>query len=118
MDIDYSVNSELKKLQFFGAGPKAAVPQGGEVKGERANIMIRSKVMNGFFSIACYEFTLWENDFKFMRVLLFSEENTVEIVENGGGVSTRHKNPGPGAYTTVSLEGGVINTGLGVGFET
>lgn len=47
----------------------------------------------------------------------FSEENTVEIVENGGGVSTRHKNPGPGAYTTVSLEGG-INTGLGVGFET
>lgn len=41
-----------------------------------------------------------------MRVLLFSEENTVEIVENGGGVSTRHKNPGPGAYTTVSLEGG------------
>lgn len=53
-----------------------------------------------------------------MRVLLFSEENTVEIVENGGGVSTRHKNPGPGAYTTVSLEGGVINTGLGVGFET
>lgn len=35
----------------------------------------------------------------------FSEENTVEIVENGGGVSTRHKNPGPGAYTTVSLEG-------------
>ncbi|XP_052677656.1 lysine-specific demethylase 5A-like isoform X4 [Crassostrea angulata] len=63
MDIDYSVNSELKKLQFFGAGPKAAVPQGGEVK----------------------------------------EENTVEIVENGGGVSTRHKNPGPGAYTTVDL---------------
>lgn len=49
----------------------------------------------------------------------FSEENTVEIVENGGGVSTRHKNPGPGAYTTVSLEGGgVINMGLGVGFET
>lgn len=36
----------------------------------------------------------------------FSEENTVEIVENGGGVSTRHKNPGPGAYTTVSFEGG------------
>ncbi|XP_069142214.1 lysine-specific demethylase 5A-like isoform X2 [Argopecten irradians] len=26
LDIDYSVNSELKKLQFFGAGPKAAVP--------------------------------------------------------------------------------------------
>lgn len=51
MDIDYSVNSELKKLQFFGAGPKAAVPQGGEVKGERANIMIRSKVMNGFFPL-------------------------------------------------------------------
>ncbi|KAK3776769.1 hypothetical protein RRG08_058519 [Elysia crispata] len=25
-DIDYSSNSELKKLQFFGAGPKAAVP--------------------------------------------------------------------------------------------
>ena len=25
-DIDYSANSELKKLQFFGAGPKAAVP--------------------------------------------------------------------------------------------
>ncbi|XP_013066570.2 lysine-specific demethylase 5A-like isoform X1 [Biomphalaria glabrata] len=25
-DIDYSKNSELKKLQFFGAGPKAAVP--------------------------------------------------------------------------------------------
>ncbi|XP_025106262.1 lysine-specific demethylase 5A-like isoform X3 [Pomacea canaliculata] len=24
--IDYSANSELKKLQFFGAGPKAAVP--------------------------------------------------------------------------------------------
>lgn len=50
----------------------------------------------------------------------FSEENTVEIVENGGGVSTRHKNPGPGAYTTVSLEGGggVINMGFGVGFET
>lgn len=45
MDIDYSVNSELKKLQFFGAGPKAAVPQGGEVKGERAKIMVGSKVM-------------------------------------------------------------------------
>lgn len=26
MDIDYSMNSELKKLQYFGAGPKAAVP--------------------------------------------------------------------------------------------
>ncbi|GFN77384.1 lysine-specific demethylase 5a [Plakobranchus ocellatus] len=25
-DIDYNTNSELKKLQFFGAGPKAAVP--------------------------------------------------------------------------------------------
>ncbi|XP_059161364.1 lysine-specific demethylase 5A-like isoform X2 [Physella acuta] len=25
-DIDYSKNSELKKLQFYGAGPKAAVP--------------------------------------------------------------------------------------------
>lgn len=35
--------------------------------------------------------------------VVFSEENTAEIVENGGGVSTRHKNPGPGAYTTVSL---------------
>lgn len=33
MDIDYNVNSELKKLQFFGAGPKAAVPQADEVKG-------------------------------------------------------------------------------------
>uniref|UniRef100_A0A8B8DQC0 [histone H3]-trimethyl-L-lysine(4) demethylase n=1 Tax=Crassostrea virginica TaxID=6565 RepID=A0A8B8DQC0_CRAVI len=63
MDIDYSVNSELKKLQFFGAGPKAAVPQAGEVK----------------------------------------EEHISEPVENGGGVSTRHKNPGPGAYTTVDL---------------
>lgn len=49
MDIDYSVNSELKKLQFFGAGPKAAVPQGGEVKGERAKIMIGSKVMQWIF---------------------------------------------------------------------
>ena len=30
LDIDYNVNSELKKLQFYGAGPKAAVPgQGG-----------------------------------------------------------------------------------------
>ncbi|XP_067685038.1 lysine-specific demethylase 5A-like isoform X3 [Haliotis asinina] len=26
--IDYSANSELKKLQFYGAGPKAAVPSG------------------------------------------------------------------------------------------
>lgn len=26
VDIDYNVNSELKKLQFYGAGPKAAVP--------------------------------------------------------------------------------------------
>ncbi|KAK6176380.1 hypothetical protein SNE40_014678 [Patella caerulea] len=26
--INYSANSELKKLQFFGAGPKAAVPSG------------------------------------------------------------------------------------------
>lgn len=26
LDIDYSSNSELKKLQYFGAGPKAAVP--------------------------------------------------------------------------------------------
>lgn len=26
LDIDYNVNSELKKLQFYGAGPKAAVP--------------------------------------------------------------------------------------------
>lgn len=42
MDIDYSVNSELKKLQFFGAGPKAAVPQAGEVKGE---VRLSSKVM-------------------------------------------------------------------------
>ncbi|KAF6031963.1 KDM5A [Bugula neritina] len=25
-DIDYTANSELKKLQFFGAGPKAALP--------------------------------------------------------------------------------------------
>lgn len=25
--IDYSLNSELKKLQFFGAGPKAALPE-------------------------------------------------------------------------------------------
>ncbi|XP_056001386.1 lysine-specific demethylase 5A-like isoform X2 [Ostrea edulis] len=62
MDIDYNVNSELKKLQFFGAGPKAAVPQADEVKEEK-----------------------------------------VEPIENGGGVSTRHKNPGPGAYTTVDL---------------
>lgn len=59
MDIDYSVNSELKKLQFFGAGPKAAVPQGGEVKGERAKIMIGSKVMQWIFflSITSYDFT-------------------------------------------------------------
>lgn len=59
MDIDYSVNSELKKLQFFGAGPKAAVPQGGEVKGERSEIMIGSKVMQWIFflSIASYDFT-------------------------------------------------------------
>ncbi|XP_062579328.1 lysine-specific demethylase 5A-like isoform X2 [Saccostrea cucullata] len=63
MDIDYNVNSELKKLQFFGAGPKAAVPPAGEGK----------------------------------------DEIKVEPLENGGGVSTRHKNPGPGAYTTVDL---------------
>jgi len=25
--IDYSLNSELKKLQFFGAGPKTALPE-------------------------------------------------------------------------------------------
>ena len=24
--VNYSVNSELKKLQFYGAGPKAAIP--------------------------------------------------------------------------------------------
>ncbi|ESO91413.1 hypothetical protein LOTGIDRAFT_205701 [Lottia gigantea] len=30
--IDYSANSELKKLQFFGAGPKAAVPTGREAR--------------------------------------------------------------------------------------
>lgn len=32
--IDYSANSELRKLQFFGAGPKAAVPsvQKGELE--------------------------------------------------------------------------------------
>ncbi|XP_061178889.1 lysine-specific demethylase 5A-like isoform X2 [Saccostrea echinata] len=63
MDIDYNVNSELKKLQFFGAGPKAAVPPAGEGK----------------------------------------DEIKVEPLENGGGVNTRHKNPGPGAYTTVDL---------------
>ncbi|XP_062579327.1 lysine-specific demethylase 5A-like isoform X1 [Saccostrea cucullata] len=67
MDIDYNVNSELKKLQFFGAGPKAAVPPAGEGKGE------------------------------------LKDEIKVEPLENGGGVSTRHKNPGPGAYTTVDL---------------
>lgn len=76
MDIDYSVNSELKKLQFFGAGPKAAVPQGGEVKGERANIMIRSKVMNGFFFIACYEITLWEKDFKVHECFVVFQRRT------------------------------------------
>lgn len=53
MDIDYSVNSELKKLQFFGAGPKAAVPQGGEVKGERAKIMMDQRSCNGYFFIHC-----------------------------------------------------------------
>ena len=25
-DIDYTANSELKKLKFFGAGPKTVVP--------------------------------------------------------------------------------------------
>ncbi|KAK3104094.1 hypothetical protein FSP39_024364 [Pinctada imbricata] len=61
LDIDYNVNSELKKLQFFGAGPKAAVPPVGEVKEEKP------------------------------------EEKPTK------GVNTRHKNPGPGAYTTVDL---------------
>lgn len=59
-----------------------------------------------FFSLLVMKLLYGKKILKFMRVLLFSEENTVEIVENGGGVSTRHKNPGPGAYTTVSLEGG------------
>lgn len=35
--------------------------------------------------------------------MVFVEEHISEPVENGGGVSTRHKNPGPGAYTTVSV---------------
>ena len=35
--------------------------------------------------------------------MVFVEEQISEPVENGGGVSTRHKNPGPGAYTTVSV---------------
>lgn len=35
--------------------------------------------------------------------MVFVEEHVAEPVENGGGVSTRHKNPGPGAYTTVSV---------------
>lgn len=107
MDIDYSVNSELKKLQFFGAGPKAAVPQGGEVKGERAKIMIGSKVMQWIFFYPLLVVSLLlirQNEFEAHAChVVFSEENTAEIVENGGGVSTRHKNPGPGAYTTVSL---------------
>lgn len=75
--------------------------------------MIRLKVMNGFFFIVCYEFILWENDFKFMRVLLFLEENIVEIVENGGGVSIRYKNLGLGVYIIVSLEGGGDKYGFG-----
>ncbi|XP_041348681.1 lysine-specific demethylase 5A-like isoform X2 [Gigantopelta aegis] len=33
--VDYSVNSELKKLQFYGAGPKAAVPP---IKEEKPDI--------------------------------------------------------------------------------
>ena len=50
--------------------------------------------------------------------MVFVEEHISEPVENGGGVSTRHKNPGPGAYTTVSVgeslergdkEGGIMN---------
>lgn len=36
----------------------------------------------------------------------FLEENIVEIVENGGGVSIRYKNLGLGVYIIVSLEGG------------
>ena len=43
-----------------------------------------------FFNIYCHS-------------MVFVEEHVAEPVENGGGVSTRHKNPGPGAYTTVSV---------------
>lgn len=26
MDVDYNINSEMKKLQYFGAGKKVALP--------------------------------------------------------------------------------------------
>lgn len=32
--VDYNVNSELRKLQFYGAGPKMPVPDGKLVKGK------------------------------------------------------------------------------------
>ena len=41
-DIDYSANNELRKLQFYGAGPKMAVPSGG--KGKPLWITIKSAV--------------------------------------------------------------------------
>ncbi len=31
--IDYSKNNELRKLQFFGAGPKAAIPDASTLEG-------------------------------------------------------------------------------------
>lgn len=43
--IDYSANNELRKLQFYGAGPKAAVP--GTVKDEKIDVKHIKKEVKG-----------------------------------------------------------------------
>lgn len=45
LDIDYNVNSELKKLQFYGAGPKAAVP-GQDDKVGKTKLNTRGKTVD------------------------------------------------------------------------
>ena len=40
-EIDYSTNNELRKLQFFGAGPKMAIPA--HVKGKTNYFFLQLK---------------------------------------------------------------------------
>nr|KAG5711307.1 hypothetical protein BaRGS_006004 [Batillaria attramentaria] len=41
--IDYSANSELRKLQFFGAGPKAAVPSTNPAEDEKPDVDVKEE---------------------------------------------------------------------------
>ena len=48
--VDFSKNNELRKLQFFGAGPKMAVPSA-QMKAKQGNMQIDSRLYTFVHSV-------------------------------------------------------------------